>query len=373
MAAPLSHAGSWRRQVAQFAAALVASGIKPGDAVSLADANTVGAATIVAPQGFSYMHVKRRLGSTCTRLAHSLHLSLSSCIGQAEFVVAFLGITWARAVAAPLNQNYKQVRIRAMPHLLTLLHLDHHRQGECIEIIHAVALQDEFAFYLEDANSKLLVVPASGNAAAEAAAQHKRVPVATFRLPSGKLLDFNVHGRTLCWSLNLHNICSPLRFWRVQLMLRGIRSRDASLTMPKPSAFTEGTRCRSYFRAKKQRYDCTGSGEVELRAKSREAHIAQPQAQQHLDAAQPDDVGLFLHTSGTTGKPKVGFSNACEAQILGDVLSFRNSEKVQRQYSLSSIYPQQEIHRQVPGDVKELRLPGVICSTARLRLHRACH
>ena len=149
---------------------------------------------------FSYMHVKRRRASTCTRLAHLLHLSLFSCIGQAEFVVAFLGITWARAVAAPLNQNYKQVRIHAMPHLLTLLLSDHHRQVECIEGIHAVALQDEFVFYLEDANSKLLVVPASGNAAAEAAAQDKCVPVATFRLPSGKLLDFNMHGRSLCWA-----------------------------------------------------------------------------------------------------------------------------------------------------------------------------
>jgi acyl-CoA synthetase (AMP-forming)/AMP-acid ligase II len=28
---------------------------------------------------------------------------------QVEFVVAFLGIAWARAVAAPLNSNYKQV------------------------------------------------------------------------------------------------------------------------------------------------------------------------------------------------------------------------------------------------------------------------
>lgn len=45
--------------------------------------------------------------------------------------------------------------------------------------------QDEFKFYLEDASSKLLVVPRGGNASAEAAAQQLGVPVASFVIPGG--------------------------------------------------------------------------------------------------------------------------------------------------------------------------------------------
>ena len=32
---------------------------------------------------------------------------------QVDFIVAFLGVTYARAVAAPLNPNYKLVRLAA--------------------------------------------------------------------------------------------------------------------------------------------------------------------------------------------------------------------------------------------------------------------
>ena len=65
---------------------------------------------------------------------------------QVEFAVAFLGITAARAVAAPLNSSYTQ---------------------------------DEFRFFMEDAASKLLVLPTQGNAAAQRAAAALRVPIAT--------------------------------------------------------------------------------------------------------------------------------------------------------------------------------------------------
>ena len=34
-------------------------------------------------------------------------------VSQVEFVVAFIGTTLARAVAAPLNSNYKKVRVSA--------------------------------------------------------------------------------------------------------------------------------------------------------------------------------------------------------------------------------------------------------------------
>ena len=80
----------------QLADTLQNSGIVPGDIITIAEPNTV------------------------------------------HYIVAFLGCTYARAVAAPLNQNYTQ---------------------------------DEFAYYMEDAGSKLLLVGPAGNVAAEAAAQ----------------------------------------------------------------------------------------------------------------------------------------------------------------------------------------------------------
>jgi acyl-CoA synthetase (AMP-forming)/AMP-acid ligase II len=52
----------------EFANVLRGNGIKPGDVVTVVDSNTI------------------------------------------DFVVAFLGVTYARAVAAPLNQNYTTVR-----------------------------------------------------------------------------------------------------------------------------------------------------------------------------------------------------------------------------------------------------------------------
>eukprot|EP00889_Picochlorum_renovo_P002140 jgi/Picre1/29170/NNA_004563.t1 len=75
----------------EFANVLRGNGIKPGDVVTVVDSNTI------------------------------------------DFVVAFLGVTYARAVAAPLNQNYTT---------------------------------EEFKYYMEDAKSKLLVTGAQGNAAA---------------------------------------------------------------------------------------------------------------------------------------------------------------------------------------------------------------
>lgn len=46
-------------------------------------------------------------------------------------------------------------------------------------------MQDEFKFYLEDAQSKLLIVPAGGNVTAEGAAEDLGVPVAVFAFSSG--------------------------------------------------------------------------------------------------------------------------------------------------------------------------------------------
>lgn len=63
-----------------------------------------------------------------------------------EFVVVFIAVTRVRAIAAPLNAAYTE---------------------------------DEFKFYLEDADSTLLLVPgAEGNKAAEAAATTLKLPIA---------------------------------------------------------------------------------------------------------------------------------------------------------------------------------------------------
>lgn len=43
-------------------------------------------------------------------------------------------------------------------------------------------MQDEYTFYMEDASSKLLLVPATGSKHAEAAASRLNVPVASMQL-----------------------------------------------------------------------------------------------------------------------------------------------------------------------------------------------
>ncbi|MEW5317020.1 MAG: hypothetical protein WDW38_008353 [Sanguina aurantia] len=99
-----------RECIERTAAQLQQAGIRPGDVVSLAFTNTV------------------------------------------DFVIAFLAITYARAVAAPLNSAYKQ---------------------------------DEFEFFLGDASAKLLLLPEEGNPAASAAANKMKVPVAQLRANVG--------------------------------------------------------------------------------------------------------------------------------------------------------------------------------------------
>ncbi|KAL0038994.1 hypothetical protein WJX77_004453 [Trebouxia sp. C0004] len=129
------------------------SGIKVGDTVSIAKANTV------------------------------------------DFIVAFLGVTYARAVAAPLNPNYKL---------------------------------DEFKFFMDDAKSRLLLVPSEGNSTAEKAATELHVPIATFAI--------------------------------------------------------------------------TSSG-VDIKPKTKGFQVKQASAAL-VDSPKREDVALFLHTSGTTSRPK---------------------------------------------------------------------
>ncbi|KAG6551985.1 hypothetical protein Mapa_006291 [Marchantia paleacea] len=116
-----------------------------------------------------------------------------------EFVVVFLATTRVRAIAAPLNSAYTE---------------------------------DEFVFYMEDAESKLLLVPGKeGNKAAEGAAERLKLPVAGVHWEKGD----------------------------------------------------------------------SGSGEVSLIPK---ANLGTVSEDSPGDEPQEDDEVLFLHTSGTTSRPK---------------------------------------------------------------------
>lgn len=150
---PVYSRGQLEEKIKYVANLLRNGGIRPGDAVSIAKANTV------------------------------------------DFIVAFLGVTYARAVAAPLNPNYKL---------------------------------DEFKFFMDDAKSKLLLVPTEGNSTAERAATDLHIPIATLAL--------------------------------------------------------------------------TSSG-VEVKPKSKGFQVKQASAEL-VDTPQKEDVALFLHTSGTTSRPK---------------------------------------------------------------------
>eukprot|EP00887_Chlorella_sp_A99_P002168 scaffold21.g2168.t1 len=165
----------------QFAASLRASGIQPGDVITIVDYNTV------------------------------------------EFIVAFVGATLARATAAPLNSAYSK---------------------------------EEFLFYCEDAQSKLVVVGRGGNAAAEAAAA---------AAPGGAL---------------------PV----------------VSLAVTAPGQLEVASKAAS------------GAGSAfKLQVAAPGAELADPPA--------GDDVALFLHTSGTTSRPKgVPLTHANLAASLANIV-----------------------------------------------------
>ena len=142
---------------------------------------------------------------------------------QIDFVVAFLAVACARAVAAPLNAAYKQ---------------------------------DEFKFYMEDAKAKLVLLPASGGgrepAAAAAAAKGLGVPVATCGVS---------------WSFG-----PPPGFVASILPAPGANLRPLS-PPPTPN-------------------------------KRNNSEILPLPALLSADPPRPSDVALFLHTSGTTSRPK---------------------------------------------------------------------
>ena len=222
------------RAVADAVASLKALGVSPGDVVTIVDVNTVSE---MSRRWFSgdVRELKRReslMGefdarkqNRCDR-SHSIFFDLfgpptnSKKNTQVDFVVAFLAVACARAVAAPLNAAYKQ---------------------------------DEFKFYIEDAKSKLVLLPASGGGrqpeAAAAAAKVLGVPVATCGVS---------------WGFG-----PPPVFVTTVSPAPGANLRPLSPHTPK----MEGT-------------------------------AVAPLASLLADPPHPSDVALFLHTSGTTSRPK---------------------------------------------------------------------
>ena len=165
------------------------------------------------PLTITYQTLAKDVTKLQQKLA-SLGLTAKSAVSIAlpnsyEFVVAFLAVTWQRAIAAPLNPAYKQ---------------------------------REFEFYIQDIGSSLLIAPRGSydeNYPAISAARKYGVAIAE---------------------------CS----W--------------------------------------------DDGEVRLDVKSFGEIGARPQVEESILRAEPDDVALVLHTSGTTGKPKAVSVDRVEMQ-----------------------------------------------------------
>ncbi|KAF5836348.1 acetyl-CoA synthetase-like protein [Dunaliella salina] len=173
-----------------------------------------------------------------------------------EFVVAFLGITYARAIAAPLNAAYKV---------------------------------EEHAFYLEDSNSKLLLLPSQGLPAAQQAALKLGVPVASVRVT----LDGNGGVPAI-----------------VMKPLQGLTSFPAQGVRPV------------------------------------------------LDAPQPSDVALFLHTSGTTGRPKgVPLSQLNLASSLANIIATYDLTARDRSYLVMPLF---HVHGLMAGLLAPLAAGGAV-------------
>ena len=164
---------------------------------------------------------------------------------QVEFVVAFLGVTLARAVAAPLNSAYTE---------------------------------DEFKFYMEDAGSKLLIVPKRGNKHAEAAAAGLNVPIATFSISIMK------GEQGLHWYSSCHSVCTGVGM------------------------------CTMLGKAEEG--CCPGALRNDLSAKSGGMTFITQGGPPTMMPPCGEDVALFLHTSGTPlQRPGVQASHALTQPI----------------------------------------------------------
>ena len=142
-------------------------------------------------------------------------LPLLSPLLQVDFIVAFLAVTCARGVAAPLNAAYKEA---------------------------------EFAFYIEDAGARLVLLPGAGGASAAGGAPGPRAAAAKLGVPVAAL--------AVAWAFG-----------------GGV---SVTTTPQSPS----------------------------LRPLPPRAPDAANTAALAADPPRPADTALFLHTSGTTSRPK---------------------------------------------------------------------
>jgi hypothetical protein len=184
--------------------------------------------------------------------------------------------------------------------------------------------QGEFSFFIEDASSKLLLIPSGGNAPAEEAATQLQVPVATMPIVDGaRGAKSSPPPPPLRLSPEAarHNAClnSWLRLSR-ESSRDGSRARQrlflvlilVSLCLSSHNRIAKLDRqrhnrvCLCYQRQRRFRGSWGDAGKfgVDVKAKSGGFHIGA--AQGKLDNPRADDVALFLHTSGTTSRPKVG-------------------------------------------------------------------
>lgn len=149
--------------------------------------------------------------------------------------------------------------------------------------------QDEFKFYMEDASSKMLIVPGGGNKNAEEAAQKLGVPVASFSIPSGGFSTPRIlHAPVQACACSCHKLL--------------FCQHEPSVPWPTPCTPDSVCDPPSY---QPMCIQTAGFGDGQLRGKSVGASIADPPARPTLeDPPRPDDTALFLHTSGTTSRPK---------------------------------------------------------------------
>jgi len=110
-----------KEQCVILAEAIRNAGIKPGDAVSISETNTVSPMPFIITMICQLKQVLLQICTTCISPLKTIAML------QVEFVIAFIGVTLARAVAAPLNPNYTAVSVKYLS-LKPLLVLNIHSQ-----------------------------------------------------------------------------------------------------------------------------------------------------------------------------------------------------------------------------------------------------
>ncbi|GBF97305.1 hypothetical protein Rsub_09996 [Raphidocelis subcapitata] len=183
-----------------------------------------------------------------------------------EFLVSFLAVGQARGVAAPFNSAYKQ---------------------------------DEFSWYMEDATTKLLLLPPEGNDRAAAAAEGLAIPAAT-----------------------------------LELVAPAAPGAAPGLRVVEVAAGKAGPRVTS--------------AAAEAAA---ESDAAPP-------APEPSDVALFLHTSGTTSKPKgVPLSHANLAASMANIVATYDLGPSDVSYMVMPLF---HVHGLLAGTLAPLAAGGAI-------------